>query len=393
MLMLLSIGPLRAQSVDAADTALSPDPEELTRQQERIDLLLREDWIGEESQRARGFAARLSRALEAPRTWHRVLDQSGRRFEINQQGALRFDPYQGNWRPAIPDLRDAPLHLEEAATLWREGLKEEAMLLWKALRAMSMFEERPSAALRLAAAAAAQRINQAAERDDFAAYDLASDPFVYRADDGRQTVVLSERFSWRLRLDGVWRFMRAEDAATLQLDPLQAAVYLGRDGFALTIRSTIWDRDRRFPALDEFILDRDLKRGLDRQLKEALRFERRLSALHGMRCDTAPGPDRRLRRTSRQRGDGYCAVLESSLSDRYRPQAPPLLRFDEEDLAASPSPEGQRDFKFIEYYLLRPNRGLSVELRYESAQRDQALEIFRSLLETARFGDLYSRSN
>ncbi len=336
----------------------------------------------------RGLVGRISRDVEASRSWYRVQDQRGRQFQINRQGVLRFDPYQGNWRPVVADTRDAPLHFSEAEALWRAGLKDEALMLWKGLRAMAMYEPDAGAAVRRTAAAAAQRINDAAERDDFAALDLISGPFAYFAGEGGETVALSDRHAWRLRMPGAWRFMRGRDEASQRGDPLRVSVHLGHNDFVFSIHSTIWDRNRRFGALDDFVLDQDLKRGLDRQQKRLLGFARDLSQLHTIRCQTAVDTDGRLRAGGGPiDADRYCAVLESSLRTRVRSDGRERLQFDAGDQAGAAEALGERQYNFVEFYLLRPNRGLFIELRFPEKDREAALGMMRYLLERADFGD------
>lgn len=344
-----------------AETALDSEAA-LKEALENGPALLREDWTGDELERARGFAARLGRAIEAPQRFWDLEDEGGRRFTIDPRGRIRFNPLDDNWRPVIPDSRDAALYNAEAEALYEYGLKDEAVLLWKSLRAMAAYLPDPPAYIRDAARIASARLNSLSEREDFTALDAASDPFpIYDAERDR-TLVLSDRHGFRASFPGRWRFMRA---AADPERPAGGRAYLQRGDLSASISRDVWQGAWRFVSLDDFILWWDRRRGLTRQEKMRTGFSRSLAADHAERCNTAVGPRGQLRAAdanARLAGsrETLCALLDSGVQ---RPAEFPRYR---------------------EYFRLESSGGLRVELRYFPRDAAVANTVMAQILDSLR---------
>lgn len=326
--------------------------------------LLREDWTADELERARGFAARLGRAIEAPQRFWELEDEGRRRFTIDPRGRIRFNPLDDNWRPVIPDSRDAALYNAEAEALFEYGLKDEAVLLWKSLRAMAAYLPDPPAYIRDAARTASARLNALSEREDFAALDAASDPFPIYDAERDLTLVLSDRYSFRASFPGRWRFMRAP-ADPERAESAGGFAYLQRGDLSASIGRDVWDGAWRFVSLDDFILWWDRRRGLTRQEKMRTGFSRSLAADHAVRCNTAVGPGGALRAVdanARLAGsrETLCALLDSGVQ---RPAEFPRYR---------------------EYFRLDPRGGLRIELRYFPRDVETANTVMAQILDSLR---------
>ncbi len=335
--------------------------------QEALDngpALLREDWTSDELDRARGFAARLGRAIEAPRRFWELEDEGGRRFTIDPHGRIRFNPLDDNWRPIIPDSRDAALYNAEAEALFEYGLKDEAVLLWKSLRAMAAYLPDPPAYIREAARSASARLNALSERDDFAALDAASDPFPIYDGQRDATLVISDRQSFRASFPGRWRFMRAP-AGPPRAEGEGVVVYLQRGDLSASVGRDIWNGAWRFVGLDDFILWWDRRRGLTRQEKIRAGFSRSLAAQHASRCNTAIGPrgvlapaDTNARLAGSR--EALCALLDSGVQ---RPADFPRYR---------------------EYFRLDARGGLRIELRYPARDSATVDAVMDQVLDSVR---------
>ncbi|MEQ9362600.1 MAG: hypothetical protein RIF32_00065, partial [Leptospirales bacterium] len=284
------------------------------------DPLLRENWTAAERARVAGFVSRLTEAIESPADRYRIPDGAGRNFYIDDRGGLHFEPLYdgvaGNWRPVVPDVRNAPLYFHEARALYGRGLKDEALYLMKALRSMLLVAEEPDSevdfvlreAIQGEARRATQWLNAKRERDpDFARLDRMTDPFaIYNGAAGR-TVVLSNQFEWRLRLPGSWRFQRGQDPLTRAADPNRNMVYLKHAGWRLAIGSDMYaGAPGRFANLKSFVREWDLRRTLTPPRKRALSFRRETLAEDLALCPDAG------------RGREQCAVFRTGLRDRAR---------------------------------------------------------------------------
>ena len=303
------------------------------------DPLLREDWRADEAELARGLAAGISERVEQPRDSFRIADSAGRPFDLDENGRLSFDPWEGGWRPVVPATADAPLYPAEAESLYAAGLKDEALLLYKALRAMVRETPRPPAALRAAAAVATRRINRMAARDSaFGRADNATDPFVFfqspagEADEPGATYIISEKYNWRIILSGAWRFKRSP-----------AAVHLKQGDFYWTMASDFSLAAARRTSLRDYMLYRDRLRGLSRQRKALLSYRRAELELD-QDCPAAV----------------RCGAFASELRDRRGP------------------------YYFREVYFLGRQGGLYLELRLPPGGEAQADQLLRETLASIR---------
>ncbi|MCR9145253.1 MAG: hypothetical protein NXI24_23645 [bacterium] len=327
------------------------------------DPLLRENWAEAERARVAGFVSTLTGRLESPADRYQIPDGSGRNFYIDDRGALHFEPLYdgvaGNWRPVVPDVRNAPLYYSEAEALYKRGLKDEALYLMKALRAMAWIAREPDAevdfALRSAMIREATRatgwLNRVQERDpEFDAVDRLSDPFVIFNGAAGRTVVVSNRFGWRMRLPGSWRFQRGRDRYSAQGDPYRNTVYLRHSEWRLTIASDVFMRASGRPLkIGAFVREWDLRRTLTPPRKRGLAFRRETIDEDLKLCDQ-PG-----------RNSGQCRVFRTSLQDR------------------------SRAYRFREYYrlLAGQGRGLYLQFSYDLPASGAAAEIQEGAVDAA----------
>ncbi len=325
------------------------------------DPLLRENWTGQESRRARGVISAVGEIIESPRNRWTIEDRRERKFEIDRHGEIAFNPlgpsglYDANWLPVLPDSREAPLYNSEAEALYGRGLKEEALRIWKALRSMTVALPRANAAVRRAAREATARLNHLAERDaSFAAVDLRSDPYAFFDDERGRTIVLSDRHGFRLELPGAWKFaadhhLRGHVRKNTLTSPGDHrppeerdnpdVVHLGHADWIVTIGA---DHGQYHPELPDYVRLWDRRRTLTAQRKRLLAFQRTLSDQHADFCDTRADAQGRLsfdRRAGDPENGRFCGLLRSELRDR------------------------DRRFYFYEYYVLRGRRGLYIEFR------------------------------
>ncbi|MBE7439411.1 MAG: hypothetical protein HS115_13205 [Spirochaetales bacterium] len=342
--------------------------------QAQVDPLLREDWISRERGRALGFAGYISNRLERTQERIALTDEDGRNFSISFSGEISFSPLQGGWRPVVPDTSRTALHLAEADGLLSSGLKDEALLIYRALVAMSLFSASPAAAdVRDQARRATQAINALRKEADFLLLDQATDPYLFYDSAAGETVLLSDRQGYRLRLPGKFSFLRGRSEAVSRTHE-RSIVYLKQADRVLAIGSDLWSRAYKMATIPEYVHVRDGRRPLTVQLKETLSFERTPRPVERCqagvpRCQLYRSSLRGMGLMARSRGKTLEEVYEATTEgDRYSEQV----------------------FDFFEFYLLRPNRGFYAELRFSGAE-EEARPLMEKLIEKAVFSS--SRSD
>jgi len=334
----------------------------------QVDPLLRQGWTATERERAAGFAGYISSRLERTQERIALTDEDGRRFSMGFSGDITFSPLQGDWRPVIPDTSRTPFHLAEAQGLMATGLKDEALLVYKALVAMSLFTERPAADVREQARLAARAINVMRKGSDFSDLDLVTDPFLFYDPDAGETVVLSDRQGFRLRLPGKYTFRRGRSEAVSRTHE-RTIIYLKQADLVLALGADLWSRAYKMATIPQYVHVRDGRRPLTVQLRETLSFQR--TPVASTRCGSREWP--------------LCQLYRSSLRGMGLVVRPPDKTLEGVYEATT---EGDRYteqiFEFFEFYHLRPNRGFYAELRFTGEDR-AARSLIDALIEKAVF--------
>ncbi len=364
----------------------------------QADPLLRDNWTDRERARIDGMVSRLTGALESPADRYQIPDGAGRNFYIDDRGGLHFEPlYDGdafNWRPVVPDVRNVALYYAEADALYRRGLKDEALYLMKALRAMRGFVSAPlnseasgaspapatvldrplNATLRSAIIRESERasawLNAKQKTDsDFQRLDGLTDPFAVYNGEAGYTLVLSNRFGWRLRLPGSWRFQRGPDRFTQAGNANRNVVYLQHNEWRIMIASDVYaPSPARLLNIKEFIREWDLRRSLTPARKRLLSFRRETGAEDLAAC-VAPADATELVNSTEtvakqaaflKRRD-QCALFQTGLRDR------------------------ERSYSFREYYrlLAREGRGFFLQFSYNTPPELAAAEIQKAAVSAA----------
>lgn len=333
-----------------ADPApLAPDPDT---------VLLRENWTENEAQRIRGMAHRISRVLESPAEKVPLRDSFGRKFDMDYNGRIRFNPLDDNWKPVIPNVNEVAFHLAEADGLRKFGLKDEALGLWKSVRAMGLFIQNPPAHVKQAAAAATKKINEMRTGDpDFAELDRATDPYIFYHEKEKTTYLLSDVYGWRVRLPGRYRLARAPQPESDRRSESIArdTVYLQQGELTLVVSADLWNRGWKIPDVAAYARIWDLRRSLNPQRKQIFGF-RREPHPQGDRC--RPG---RLDKRLAPDGLARCAVYQTFLARR-----------------------GQ-EFHSMEFFHLRPFIGFLLEVRFKQEAQDGADVFLQEFLNTVVF--------
>ena len=335
----------------AVPPPVEPDPDT---------VLLRERWTPQEAARLRGMAHRISRVLESPAEKVPLKDSAGRKFDMDYAGRIRFNPLDDNWKPVIPNVAEVPFHLAEAESLRRFGLKNEALAIWKSLRAMALFTENPPAYVKQGAADATKRINGMRSEDpDFETLDRATDPYLFYNDTEDHTMLISDRYGWRVKLPGRFRFARAKQGASRDRsrDMDLTSVHLKQGPVVLLIHSDLWARGWKFPKVQGYARVWDFRRSLGPQRSRDFQFTREPHP-QSDRCVPA-----RLTRQLAPTGRAKCAVFQTLLSRRGK------------------------EFHSMEFFHLRPFAGFMVELRFAVESQARADIVLQSMLNDIVFSD------
>lgn len=325
---------------------------------DRDTLLLREAWTHIEARRIRGLAHRISRVLESPAEKVPLRDSFGRKFDMDYSGRIRFNPLDDNWKPVIPNVSQVAFHLAEADALRRFGLKDEALSLWKSVRAMALFIEDPPAHVKKAAAAATKKINAMRTGDpDFAELDRATDPYIFYHERDDETQLLSDVYGWRVSLPGRFRLARAPQPESDRRSRSIArnTVYLKQRDVILSVSADTWDRGWKIPDVPAYRRIWDLRRSLSPQRKRLLDF-RREPHPQGDRC--VPG---RLNRRLSPDGHARCAIHQTFLARRGK------------------------EFHMMEFFHLRPFTGFFLEVRFAIEKQSTADVFLQEFLNRVKF--------
>lgn len=373
-----------------------------TTENPEFDPLLRKNWIVQESKKARGFLHRLSLLLEKSRHTFEVRDGFGRKFLSDFSGNTTFNPFDDNWMPVVPRLSDVTLHLAEAEALYRQGLKDHGVAIWKAILAMSHFGSGNGAAARQAARVAVRRMNYERETDlSYEEADLLSDPYVYYDDLQDRTVLLSDRYAFRLFFPGLWRIRRGETApfpGKVHL-PRPTVFYLRREGLTVSVGMDLFALGSNLPNRAAYLSLWDRRRNLTEQRKVFLRFQREASALQEKFCtpDVAgqENTDRSDGGITRKHGKGstggkglipgICSILETGFIVPVADSRDHLAhRFRTGKELPPHSPRQSRHN--LETIVLQPPRGLYINLDYPAGKQTAARKTLRAILERLHIG-------
>jgi len=312
------------------------------------DPLLRGNWISQETQRARGFFHSIGSILERSESRVEVKDSAGRRFELDRHGDIHFNPLEGNWRPVVPSLADAALHLAEAKSLEERGGSSEALGLYFSIVAMARYGMNPPAFLKSAAAEAAVRINRMKNRvRGFDSLETENDPVIFFDSNAGETLLTSDRFGWRFSFPGEFRFMRSR--AMDENTETRSVVHLGRQGITLTVASDLFHPSWKIPGLEELRVVWDERRSLSVQRKQFLGFEREELSF-----------SRRFCRSSREGDLTYCSASS------YRIEKPVV-------------------YTGLEFFALREFHSFYMDVRHPPDQRTEAEAILIRALEKMHF--------
>ena len=356
-----------------------------------LDPLLRRPWFEEDLARTRGEVHRLSRLLERSGSQFPIRDSAGRTFRVDLRGRVSFSPFDGDWRAVVPRRSESALALAEAEGLYARGAREHAVFLLKAVASMGRL---PAAGggLRADSARAARRLSELARRETFAELDARTDPFVLYDDSRDETIVQSYIHRLRIVLPGPWRYQygRERDGRSqwrervMYLGQQDLVVLIGLDEFSgpgvmsrLGGLVDLWDRRRSLgpqrkrevdfvrepdPTSDNYCLGRNVRRFSPAQGVSTPRLE-----------------EARARRLERMDVPA-CRLLRASLTRVTRAPndaADSLERF--RTGRGLPSPQ-RVSTAYLEFYHLRPGRGLFIEIRLPAGQEVLARETLGRVL-------------
>ncbi|HQI19854.1 MAG TPA: hypothetical protein PLW55_10950, partial [Leptospiraceae bacterium] len=163
-------------------------------------------------------------------TFARVKDHYGRVFVLGRNAEVTMDVKHGGWKPVLPVVEDAILHLAEADALRREGNLEEAVCLLRAIEVMGTGPSK-DATRRL------ENIDRSRAVKDLLAQ---CDPIVYFRKQTGRTTVQSDTAGLKVSFLGEFRIMKAKsvDSPTLT----QKIIYLGHDAESILIAYDLWPR-------------------------------------------------------------------------------------------------------------------------------------------------------
>lgn len=395
---ILFLSPFLPRAADAQSPGKDRSPVDAEKP---VDPLLRKNWIARESKKARGFLHRLSLIIEKPRHTFQVRDAAGRKFRSDFSGKTTFNPFDDNWSPVVPRLGEVSLHLAEAEALYRQGMKDSAVALWKAILAMSRFGSGNRAAARQAARVAVRRMNHERETDfAFEEADLLSDPYVYYDDLRDLTVFLSDRYAFRISFPGLWRTRRGQTAPFPGRVTLTrpTVFYLRRGELTVTVGMDIFALGSALPDRAAYLALWDRRRNLTARRKDYLRFRRIVSPLQGRFCKKTGGGDRENTDSPSGEGDlpggntapgkvvpGRCAIRETVFLLPVADNRDHLLyRF---QTGKEIPPHSSRQMRTnLESVFLQPPRGLYVNLDYPADKRESARKALQAILERLHIG-------
>ncbi len=351
------------------------------------DPLLRKPWMQEDLERTRGTIHRLSQLLERSGSQFPIRDNAGREFRMDLRGRVTLEPDDGNWRTVVPRRSESALVLAEAEALYGRGLREHAVFLLKAVADMSRLPE-ADGAVRADAARAAQRLNELSRREDFADWDTQSDPFVLYDDLRDETVVSSHHHRFRLVLPGPWRYQFGAPRRDRTQWP-ERVLYLGQGALVLTVGLDDFGRVGAVRRLAGLVDLWDLRRSLSPQRRDQLDHKRTRDSEVDAFCQPSA-----IGRFAATRRSGMPVLDAARLSRPERAEPPACGLFATEltgvtrgatDAAEAMErfrtgnlPEGPRRkrMRFLEFFHLRPSRGLFLEFRLPEGAEVPARETF-----------------
>lgn len=352
------------------------------------DPLLRKPWIDADLASTRGEYHRLSRLLERPGSVFAIKDAAGRSFEVDLRGRVAYSPFDGNWKIVVPRVSDGALHLAEAAALYKRGVRDHATFIWKAVAAMSSIKEPPGSVKANSRAAVAQ-LNARARRAEFSDYDAQSDPFLFYDDRFDQTYLISHRHRLRMVLPGPWRYQFGETREA-KSQWRERVLYLGQQDVVLTLGLDDFQNAGRVRTLGGLIDLWDLRRSLGAQRKALVDFQRDEYRLSEQFCKEGTldpfrpeGPRSRPRLAAARAGIvgwrqtcGFYRSVVEVLESRPEPREETERLFREGRLDI-----GRRRNRrtFLEFYHLREDRGLFLEVRFPANQARIAEQILEGL--------------
>lgn len=355
------------------------------------DPLLRRPWVEADLASTRGEIHRLARLLERSGSQFPIRDAAGRIFRVDLKGRVSFSPFDGNWQMAVPRRSESALALAEAEGLYARGVRNHAVFLLKAVAAMGRL---PGAGggLRADAARASRRLSALARRESFVEEDAATEPFVLYDDTRDETIVYSNTFRLRLVLPGPWRYQYGE-ARRHQTQWPERVVYLGQQGFVLVLGLDNFSHAGTMQRLGGLIDLWDIRRSLGAQRKRNLDFVRKSEPESASFCqgnalrrfspagagNTPRLDDARTRRRERAEVPA-CGLYRSSLTRVT--QAPSREAEAMELFRTGRSPAGPQRVtsRFLNFYHLRPGRGLFLELELPEGRAQNARETFGRIL-------------
>ncbi len=179
-----------------------------------------------------------------------VKDHYGRVFVLKHNADVEMDVKHGDWKPVVPVVEDAVLHIAEADALWKANAPGEAVCLYQIVSRMNVLESR----------SAVQRLNDLSRKRDLTEWLDDCDPLLFYSRDKNTTSFRSDTAGISLEVLGSFRAMRARNSVSP--DMIQRSIYLGHESESIFIAYDLWKNPGKFRDLAEYRRFWDKRRGI-----------------------------------------------------------------------------------------------------------------------------------